>query len=217
MRVIGLLVLTLSTSCGPAQQTTPTPSPTADPGPNPDPGTSPSSDPGTSPSPSTSTSTSTSPSTSTSTSPSTSDDGPAILTAHNRFRAQHCAPALTWSNELAAEAQGWADQLAGAGCAFDHNPKTPHGENLSYFRPPGALSQEDIAEQWYREVERYDFRNPGFSMEAGHFTQVVWVGTKRMGCGSVRCGGGELWVCNYDPPGNMMNAFPANVKSTGCR
>ncbi len=174
------------------------PEQTTGPGPSP----SPSPDPDPSPSPSTS--------------PSTSTDGPAILAAHNKLRAQHCAPALSWSRELAAEAQGWADKLASSGCAFDHNPSTPHGENLSYFRPPGALTQEDIAEQWYREVDRYDFRKPGFSFEAGHFTQLVWIGTTRIGCGSVHCGGGELWVCNYDPPGNMQGSFPANVKPSGC-
>lgn len=143
--------------------------------------------------------------------------GPPILAAHNRYRARHCAPPLTWSAELVKESQRWAKNLAAHRCAFEHNPDPRYGENLAYFRPPGALGQEDVAEQWYREIDVYNFKKPGFSMEAGHFTQLVWVGTKRLGCASVECGGGELWVCNYDPPGNMQGDFDANVRQTGCK
>src|SRR5678810_404560 len=118
---------------------------------------------------------------------------------------------------MCSKAQPWAASLAAHGCAFEHNPRTQHGENLSYFRPEGALSQEDIADQWYREIDRYDFRHPGFSFEAGHFTQLVWAGTQRLGCSSARCGGGELWVCNYDPPGNVEGEFDSQVHAGPCR
>ncbi len=143
--------------------------------------------------------------------------GPPILAAHNRYRARHCAPPLSWSGELVKESQRWAKNLAAHRCAFEHNPDPRYGENLAYFRPPGALGEEDVAAQWYREIDIYNFKKPGFSMEAGHFTQLVWVGTKRLGCASVECGGGELWVCNYDPPGNMQGDFDANVRQTGCK
>ncbi len=145
------------------------------------------------------------------------DDGPPILAAHNRFRARHCAPPLTWSKELVAVSGKWARNLAAHHCAFEHNPDPRFGENLAYFRPPGALGQEQVAEEWYKEIEHYNFKRPGFSMEAGHFTQLVWVGTQRIGCASVECGGGELWVCNYDPPGNMEGDFDRNVRREGCK
>ncbi|HEU5058156.1 MAG TPA: CAP family protein [Kofleriaceae bacterium] len=143
--------------------------------------------------------------------------GPPILAAHNRLRARHCAPPLTWSDALVAEARRWARKLAAQRCAFEHNPDPRYGENLAYFRPPGALGPEEIAEQWYREIDSYDFRKARFSMEAGHFTQLVWAGSKRLGCASVECGGGELWVCNYDPPGNMQGDFDVNVRPSGCK
>lgn len=39
----------------------------------------------------------------------------------------------------------------------------------------------------------------------GHYTQVVWRDSERLGCGVGDCtGGGEIWVCNYDPPGNVI-------------
>ena len=144
-------------------------------------------------------------------------EGPPILAAHNRMRARHCAPPLTWSAELVKESQRWARNLAAHRCAFEHNPDPRYGENLAYFRPPGALGPDEVAEQWYREIEKFNFKKPGFSMEAGHFTQMVWVGSKRLGCASVECGGGELWVCNYDPPGNMQGDFGDNVRREGCK
>jgi uncharacterized protein YkwD len=149
--------------------------------------------------------------------PAAAGDGPPILAAHNRFRARHCAPPLTWSKELVAVSGKWARNLAAHHCAFEHNPDPRYGENLAYFRPPGSLSQEQVAEYWYGEIEHYNFKRPGFSMEAGHFTQLVWVGTRRVGCSSVECGGGELWVCNYDPPGNMEGDYDRNVRREGCK
>jgi uncharacterized protein YkwD len=143
--------------------------------------------------------------------------GPPILAAHNRYRARHCAPPLTWSAALVKEAQRWAKNLAAQRCAFEHNPDPRFGENLAYFRPPGALGPDEIAAEWYREIAVYDFRKARFSMDAGHFTQLVWAGTRRLGCASVECGGGELWVCNYDPPGNMQGDFDTNVRPTGCK
>lgn len=144
-------------------------------------------------------------------------DEPPILTAHNRYRASHCAAPLTWSDELAAEAKRWVTTLASHGCAFDHNPSTRYGENLAYFAPAGSVSEPEVADGWYREKSIYDFSRPGFSFEAGHFTQLVWAGSKRLGCASRRCGGGEIWVCNYDPPGNMQGDFERNVARGPCK
>ena len=143
--------------------------------------------------------------------------GPPILVAHNRLRTEHCAPPLTWSEELEAAARRWVETLEARGCAFDHDPQTEQGENLAYFAPAGSRSPEEVAELWHSEVERYDFRRATFSMETGHFTQLVWAATERLGCASATCGGGTLWVCRYDPPGNVMGAFAANVKPTSCK
>lgn len=145
------------------------------------------------------------------------NDGPPILAAHNRLRAEHCAPPLAWSAELESAARRWVETLAARGCAFDHDPQTDQGENLAYFAPAGSRSEEEVAELWHSEVAHYDFRRATFSMETGHFTQLVWAATERLGCGSATCGGGTLWVCRYDPPGNVMGAFAANVKPTTCK
>ncbi|HLU69104.1 MAG TPA: CAP family protein [Kofleriaceae bacterium] len=144
-------------------------------------------------------------------------DGPPILAAHNALRARHCAPPLAWSKELEDGARRWAQELASRGCAFDHDPDTRHGENLAYFRPAGSRGPEEVAAIWHAEVDRYDFRAARFSFEAGHFTQLVWASSRRLGCATVDCGGGSLWVCRYDPPGNVQGQFSGNVKPASCR
>lgn len=139
-----------------------------------------------------------------------------ILDAHNAKRARHCAPPLTWSDELTQLAQSWAGELARRGCAFEHNGNTSYGENLA-AGTSGRLSPEAVVEMWYREVADYDFQRGGFSMETGHFTQVVWQGTERIGCGMTTCNGLDVWVCNYDPPGNVEGQYAQQVRPTSCR
>lgn len=137
-----------------------------------------------------------------------------MLAAHNEFRARHCAPPLAWSDELAEVAQGWAETLKFNSCAFEHST-SPYGENLAFFIPKST--GERATRGWYDEVSLYSFSRPGFDMRTGHFTQVVWRETSRLGCAAVECNGGQIWVCNYDPPGNVEGQYRQNVLPTGCR
>jgi len=50
-------------------------------------------------------------------------------------------------------------------------------------------------------------RQPG----TGHFTQVVWSSSKRLGVGVAIRGGKIIVVTNYDPPGNYNNLYRQNV------
>ena len=140
---------------------------------------------------------------------------PPIVVAHNRVRAEHCAPPLQWSDALAAEAQAWADHLAAAGCRFEHS-QTDHGENLA-AGTSGALDPDAVVAMWAREEEKYDYKKAGFSMATGHFTQVVWKDSQAIGCGVATCRGMDTWVCNYDPPGNYEGQYRESVLPTSCR
>ncbi|HUQ04400.1 MAG TPA: CAP family protein [Kofleriaceae bacterium] len=137
------------------------------------------------------------------------------VAAHNAFRKQHCAAPLEWSAELEKAAQAWADSLKKSGCAFEHS-RTRYGENLA-GGTSGALDPAASTEMWYREVDQYDFKKGGFAMDTGHFTQVVWADTRRVGCGMTTCKGMDIIVCNYDPPGNVQGAYRENVKPKGCK
>lgn len=139
----------------------------------------------------------------------------AVLAAHNARRAEHCADPLSWSDELAQVAQAWADEVASRGCTLQHS-SGPYGENLA-AGSAGTLSPEQVVEMWYGESSQYRYRGGGFSMQTGHFTQVVWAETARVGCGMTTCNGMDVFVCNYDPPGNVSGGYEDNVRPTSCR
>lgn len=138
------------------------------------------------------------------------------LDAHNKVRAKHCAPPLQWSDKLAEVAQNWANTLKAKGCVFGHSPGGKYGENLA-AGTSGALDPESSTAMWYDEVKLYKFPKGGFSMETGHFTQVVWTTTKHVGCGMVTCKGNDIYVCNYDPPGNWEGQYAKHVLPTSCK
>jgi uncharacterized protein YkwD len=142
-------------------------------------------------------------------------DAAAWVDAHNRYRAKHCAVALTWSARLADVAQRWANALRDRGCQFGHSGGN-FGENLA-AGTKGTLDPASVVKMWYDEIAQYRFPDGGFSMETGHFTQVVWRGTQRVGCGHSQCKGMDIYVCEYDPPGNWEGQYRDNVRPRGCR
>lgn len=130
------------------------------------------------------------------------------LAAHNQWRVLHHAPNLIWDKELANYAQKYAKK-----CWFKHS-SSPYGENLA----AGFSSISLAVNTWYKEHTRYSYDKPGFSMSTGHFTQVVWKSSKKLGCAYAICDGrngtpGTFWVCEYSPAGNVTNKgfFAANV------
>ncbi|KAF9273432.1 hypothetical protein BGZ68_001522 [Mortierella alpina] len=126
-----------------------------------------------------------------------------ILDTHNKYRARHQAPPLTWNNEAANFGNNWIKA-----CQFKHSGGK-FGENLA----AGYKDFKVAIDGWYSEAKFYNYGNPGFSMKTGHFTQVVWKGTKSVGCAKRFCPNSNwtIYICNYAPPGNMMGDFPRNV------
>ena len=49
-------------------------------------------------------------------------------------------------------------------------------------------------------------------MVCGHYTQIVWKNTERIGCGKATSRQNGLftvyWVCQYDPSGNYVGQKP---------
>lgn len=135
-----------------------------------------------------------------------------ITAAHNRIRARLDIAPLTWSPELARYAQKWADKLQRRGCDLQHRPRSGpdaqrHGENL--FGAGGqAATAEQVVDAWAAEVAGYNARTGRCKGVCGHYTQVVWRDSQRLGCGVATCGDAEVWVCNYDPPGNFLGQKP---------
>ena len=110
-------------------------------------------------------------------------------------------------------AQEWADKLA-AENLFHHRPDPMYGENIysSWSSDPMAKIQgKDAVDSWYKEIEQYRAGEEPRSMKTGHFTQVVWAGSCRLGVGVARREGKVVVVANYDPPGNYRGRYRENV------
>lgn len=129
-----------------------------------------------------------------------------LLAAHNAARAQVGVAPLEWSPRLAARAQDWANTLA-ARRKFAHRPKSPYGENL-FEITGGEASGTQVVDAWTAESRNYDYRRNKCRKMCGHYTQIVWRDTREVGCGVARGRGREVWVCDYDPPGNWIGRRP---------
>ena len=128
------------------------------------------------------------------------------LDAHNKYRADHGVPPLEYDPVCQKAAQAWADNMVKKKKMYHASKKeNPNmGENLAMYSSSDpndkTLSQTPHAtEGWYDEIKDYDFNNQGFSMECGHFTQVVWKESTKVGFGIA----GTYVVARYLPHGNM--------------
>ncbi len=131
-----------------------------------------------------------------------------MLNAHNDWRKRTGVSAVTWSPQLSTVAQQWATKLLKEN-RFEHRPNSRYGENLASASGQ-QLSPERVVKMWGEEVSDYNYAantcKPG--KMCGHYTQIVWRSTKQVGCGMARGNGREVWVCNYDPPGNFVGQKP---------
>lgn len=143
--------------------------------------------------------------------PELSDFAREMLIAHNLARSKPGVPSLVWSNKLALLAQKWADTLAATGEYKMEAIQGIYGQNIAYAGPPGRFKGGFIVESWAAEVRNFDYEknacvNP--SLKCYHYTQVVWRSSKYVGCATARDAQRDIWVCDYDPPGNEMGVRP---------
>jgi pathogenesis-related protein 1 len=143
-------------------------------------------------------------------------DAQDALELHNNARKEVNVPALEWSVELAKYAQEWADFPENDNhCQIAHRRRMGKnsrnaGENI--ISGSGSMFDALFASKvWYSEIKNYDhFQSAemGYQM-AGHYTQMVWIKTKKLGIGMATCkDGSSIIVGNYDPPGNYVGEKP---------
>lgn len=130
----------------------------------------------------------------------------AMLRVHNRERAEVGVAPLTWSPALAEDAQVWADVLAATG-AFRHSTVPDEGENLAQGSK-GRFGAERLA-QWWADEKAYfapgvfpNVSRNGDWEAVGHYTQMIWRGTREVGCAMSQGSWQDVLVCRYSPPGN---------------
>ena len=140
------------------------------------------------------------------------------LDTHNEYRGRHGVQPLTLSKKLCESAQKWADRLAKED-RFDHMPNCQYGENLycSWSSNPktaaASVKGRVPVDSWYSEMKKHPFGREPTSTDTGHFTQVVWKASKEFGIGKAVAprSGKVIVVGNYDPPGNFIGQYAANV------
>jgi len=145
-----------------------------------------------------------------------------ITAAHNVVRDSLGVgmPQLVWDPDLAVIAQAWADGCVDSDAPsglIDHNPNRSSnypgivGENV--FGKGGGVppTPQEAVNVWAGEEADYDSDSNTCSSVCGHYTQIVWATTERLGCGISQCSelqfGGTI-VCNYSPAGNLSGARP---------
>ncbi|KAJ8299044.1 hypothetical protein KUTeg_023104 [Tegillarca granosa] len=107
----------------------------------------------------------------------------------------------TWDDEVASIAQKWADN-----CVTSHDQnynrfipgRLQSGQNLYYGSAKVTWDQPINA--WHSEVSDFTFGGSNNLGQVGHYTQVVWAKSTKIGCGYAKCGSVYYYVCNYSPP-----------------
>lgn len=104
----------------------------------------------------------------------------------NLYVGTGCPPA-------AAAAQFWYDEIACTVCGATIPHEPPIGGESDCV-PMKSLVQQSCA-------------NKPCNM-CGHYTQMVWATTRRVGCAKKQCPRGDYIVCEYFPGGNVEGLLP---------
>lgn len=131
-----------------------------------------------------------------------------IVARHNYWRSKVGVPPLKWSYRLSLKAKRWASHLRRENCRVYHSPGNKLGENI-YWSIRMMNTPEAVVDEWASEIQ---FFNPKTGRcqggECGHYTQMIWKNTTKVGCAVVKCGEKEIWVCEYSPAGNWVGQKP---------
>ncbi|KAI9378450.1 hypothetical protein POPTR_018G096028v4 [Populus trichocarpa] len=128
-----------------------------------------------------------------------------FLFAHNLVRAAKWELPLMWDFQLEKYAGWWAG-LRKADCKLQHSfPEYDFklGENI-YWGSGSTWTPTDAVGTWAGEEKYYNYAQNTCQegQMCGHYTQIVWKTTRRIGCARVVCDDGDVFMtCNYDPPG----------------
>nr|APA33914.1 seminal fluid protein [Nilaparvata lugens] len=173
----------------------------------------------------------------------TGNDIQTIVNTHNNLRAmvargqlRNQPPAqnmqqMTWDSQLAQRAQYWANQCV---YAHDKNRGNDVGQNIAQEYFSGHSNRQHnftkvIYDLWFSEHVRYRYKKlgPGDSSDpataTGHYTQIVWANTNRVGCGFASYYQTQkrqdqiFYVCNYAPSGNFIGQYPYISGDPNCR
>lgn len=133
-----------------------------------------------------------------------------VVATHNKERTLVGVPPLAWSAEQAEQAQAWADKLAES-CTIRHRYPGAAGQNILVMSGDVLPPPRIAIRSWASERQYYDDRKGRCvaGRDCSHYTQLVWRGSRSVGCALAPCRrGGAVLVCEYDPAGNVVGHRP---------
>jgi hypothetical protein len=141
-----------------------------------------------------------------------------FVAAHNAARSgtlnpppDPTLPLVSWDNVLADSAYDYLSRCPGGNTALaPHNANRTSdykalggtdsvGENI--YAGTSSVSPTAAVNTWMSEASKYDYTANNIG-EAGHYTQVVWRASVRIGCAIVNCPNyqySNTVLCDYAP------------------
>lgn len=118
-----------------------------------------------------------------------------------------------WSTTVAAVASAYANN-----CVYAHSNNPSYGENI-YAAAGFTPTAQNVVTSWASEAADYTYSTNtcAAGKACGHYTQVVWRDSTKIGCAIKACSTGSPFqgvtnwtfaICNYDGPGNYTGQKP---------
>jgi uncharacterized protein YkwD len=127
------------------------------------------------------------------------------LQTHNSKRKQEGKSEFGWDPALVASAQKHANFIATLN-KLQHSGDKSFGENLFMGDTSFFSSCKLVSDSWYNEKNLYQGQPIplGNFHGYGHYTQMMWKSSTKLGCAFATGFGQTFTVCHYSPPGNVM-------------
>jgi len=139
----------------------------------------------------------------------------AMIAGHNDARRRYGVAPLVWDEALVRDAAVYAGRLARAN-RFEHDRqqgRVPRqGENL-FMGTRGAYSYAGMIRllveegRYFRPGRFPDVSTTGSVQQVGHYTQIVWPTSQRVGCATASNRASDYLVCRYLPAGNVVGTY----------
>ena len=146
------------------------------------------------------------------------------LEIHNYARKQVGSPPLVWSEKLEKQALLYAKILARKDNKQNmKHSQTNDGENMTYSYSAESINGvvtptfsstplTDASVGWYEEIKDYRYskiKKIRIGPPIGHYTQMVWKNTKKVGIAYAVSNKGSVYVvARYFPAGNVIGQYP---------
>ncbi|KHJ79234.1 SCP-like protein [Oesophagostomum dentatum] len=117
---------------------------------------------------------------------------------------------MVYDCEVEASAMKNAQQ-----CIFEHS-ESKFGENLfmtSELNADKVQAVKEASQEWWDELKKYGIGQQNIltqelfysTNQIGHYTQMAWETSYKLGCAVQHCDDMTYVVCQYSPAGNALN------------